>query len=81
MYVPENGFIRGREDRGELFDQVGSVARFLQLVNHADNNIVVDIIRLYPGPAFRTWRGWRGVAVGRPSTAFGPLGEGDILGG
>ena len=81
MYVPEDGFICSGEDRGQLFNQMGSVARILQLVDDADDNIVVDTIRIDPGTAFRTWRWWRRIAVHGSSTAFGPLGEGDILGG
>lgn len=81
IYIPEDSFIRGREDGGELFNQMGSVARFLQLVNHTDDNVVVDTIRIYLGTALGAWRRWWGMVVGRPSAAFWSLGEGDILGG
>lgn len=81
MYVPEDGFICSGEDGGQLLNQMGSVARILQLVDHTDDNIVVDTIRRYPDTAFRTWRWRRRIAVHGSSSAFGPLGEGDILGG
>ncbi len=79
--VPEDSFIGGGEDGGELLDQVRSVACFFQLLDDPDDDFVVDAVRLDPFPALGPGRRWRGVVVRRPSAALRALGEGDILGG
>lgn len=81
IYIPQYSFVGGGEDGGELFDQMGSVTRFLQLVDDASDDFIIDPIDVYLHGALGTWRRWRRIVVGCPSTTLGSLGKRDIFGG
>ena len=61
-YAPFNNGDGGRQDGGELLEQVGAVACLLELLDDADNNFVVDALRIdLCVPRLAAGRRWRGV--------------------
>lgn len=81
IYTPKYRFIRGREDGGELFNQMGSIACFLQLIDHPGHDFIVDAIGVDLGNALGTWGRWWRIVIGRPSATLRSLREGNIFGG
>lgn len=70
--VPLDDGNGGRQYGREFLEQVGAVARLLELLDHADDDLIIDALRVdlcLPGLA--AWRRWRG--VGHSPCAFRPL--------
>lgn len=81
MNIPQYSLICIRQDGSELFNQMGPIARFLQLLDDAGHDFIIDAIDIYLGRAFSTRRRWWRIVIGRPSATLGSFGEGDILDG
>ena len=62
--------VHRHENRGQFLDQMRAVARFLQLLNHRNHNIIADAFGIdFGGRAPIHRRGWRGVLDDSPAGA------------
>ena len=77
VHLLENGIVGRRQYSSQLFHQVWSIARLLQLLDDTDDNIIIDSFRVnflvIRCSGRRRWR----VFISGPAAAFWSLGEGD----
>ena len=73
--LPGHGIACTRQDCRELLDQVWPIACLLELLNHADHDIIIDALSVDFVVCGSAWRRWWGVFVGDAAAALGSIGK------
>ena len=71
--LPGHGIACTRQDCGELLDQVWPIA--LELLNDADQDIIIDALSVDFVVCGSAWRRWWGVFVGDAAAALRSIGK------